>query len=129
MFLFNSALAEETAAETTSFLGEVLARFSDLGATGWITIFTMVVLGAIVIGMSVSRKTWNAKSLAFAALSIALSFILSYIKIFRMPNSGSVTLASMLPVILISYRQQAVSLKILNEVVVNVVFRKVVPFD
>lgn len=100
MFLFSTAFAEEAAAESTSLVSEVLGRFSDLGATGWITIFTLVVLAAIVIGMSVSRKTWNAKSLAFAALSIALSFILSYIKIFRMPNSGSVTLASMLPLML-----------------------------
>lgn len=100
MFLFSTAFAEESAAESTSLVSEVLSRFSDLGATGWITIFTLVVLAAIVIGMSVSRKTWNAKSLAFAALSIALSFILSYIKIFRMPNSGSVTLASMLPLML-----------------------------
>ena len=100
MFLFSTAFAEESAAESTSVISEVLGRFSDLGATGWITIFTLVVLAAIVIGMSVSRKTWNAKSLAFAAQSIALSFILSYIKIFRMPNSGSVTLASMLPLML-----------------------------
>lgn len=100
MFLFSTAFAEESAAESTSLVSEVLGRFSDLGATGWITIFTLLVLTAIIIGMSVSRKTWNAKSLAFAALSIALSFILSYIKIFRMPNSGSVTLASMLPLML-----------------------------
>ena len=100
MFLFSTAFAEESAAESTSLVSEVLGRFSDLGATGWITIFTLLVLTAIVIGMSVSRKTWNAKSLAFAALSIALSFILSYIKIFRMSNSGSVTLASMLPLML-----------------------------
>lgn len=100
MFLFSTAFAEESASESTSLVSEVLGRFSDLGATGWITIFTLLVLAAIVIGMSVSRKTWNAKSLAFAALSIALSFILSYIKIFRMPNSGSVTLASMLPLML-----------------------------
>lgn len=100
MFLFSTAFAEESAAKSTSLVSEVLGRFSDLGTTGWITIFTLVVLAAIVIGMSVSRKTWNAKSLAFAALSIALSFILSYIKIFRMPNSGSVTLASMLPLML-----------------------------
>ncbi len=100
MFLYSTALAEESATESTSFLGEVLGRFGDLGTTGWITLFTLIVLVAIMIGMSVSRKTWNAKSLAFAALSIALSFVLSYIKIFRMPNSGSVTLASMLPLML-----------------------------
>lgn len=100
MFLIPTALAEEAAGESTSFLSEVLGRFGDLGATGWITIFTLLVLTAIIIGLSVSRKTWTAKSLAYAALSIALSFILSYIKIWRMPNSGSVTLASMLPLML-----------------------------
>lgn len=100
MFLYSTALAEETAEESTSFLSEVLGRFSELGATGWITIFTLVILAAIMIGMSVSRKTWTAKSMAYAALSIALAFVLSYIKIWRMPNSGSVTLASMLPLML-----------------------------
>lgn len=100
MFLYSTALAEETAEESTSFLSEVLGRFSELGATGWITIFALVILAAIMVGMSVSRKTWTAKSMAYAALSIALAFVLSYIKIWRMPNSGSVTLASMLPLML-----------------------------
>ena len=100
MFLYSTALAEETAEESTSFLSEVLGRFSELGTTGWITIFTLVILAAIMVGMSVSRKTWTAKSMAYAALSIALAFVLSYIKIWRMPNSGSVTLASMLPLML-----------------------------
>ena len=100
MNLFPTALAEEAAAESPSFLSEVLSRFSELGATGWITIFTIIILAAIMVGMSVSRKTWTAKSMAYAALSVALAFVLSYIKIWRMPNSGSVTLASMLPLML-----------------------------
>lgn len=105
MNLFSAAIAEEAAEvveEKTSFLSEVLGRFGDLGTTGWITLITMIVLVAIMIGMSVSRKTWTAKSLAYAALSIALSFVLSYVKMFRMPQSGSVTLASMLPIMLFS---------------------------
>lgn len=102
MFLFNSALAEEAAEESKSFLQEVLGRFSDLGATGWITLITMLVLVAIMISMSVSRKTWTAKSMAYAALSIALAFVLSYVKMFEMPQGGSVTLASMLPIMLFS---------------------------
>ncbi len=100
MFLYSTALAEETAEESTSFLSEVLGRFSELGATGWITIFTLVILAAIMVGMSVSRKTWTAKSMAYAALSIALAFVLSYIKIWRTHISGSVSLASMLPLML-----------------------------
>lgn len=102
MFLYSTALAEEAAAESASFLSDVLSRFGELGTTGWITLFTLIILAAIMVGMSVSRKTWTAKSMAYAALSIALSFVLSYIKIWRMPNSGSVTLASMLPLMLFS---------------------------
>ena len=102
MNLFPTALAEEAAEESTSFLSELLERLSDLGATGWITLFTLIILAAIMVGMSISRKTWTAKSLAYAALSIALAFVLSYVKLFRMPNSGSVTLASMLPLMLFS---------------------------
>lgn len=105
MNLFSAAIAEEAAEvveEKTSFLSEVLGRFGDLGTTGWITLITMIVLVAIMIGMSVSRKTWTAKSLAYAALSIALSFVLSYVKMFEMPQGGSVTLASMLPIMLFS---------------------------
>lgn len=102
MFLYATALAEESAEAQSSFLTDLLGRMSDLGTTGWITLFTLIILAAIIIAMSVSRKTWNAKSLAYAALSIALSFVLSYIKLFRMPQGGSVTLASMLPLMLFS---------------------------
>lgn len=102
MFLYATALAEEAAEESTSFLTDLLGRLNDLGATGWITLFTLIILAAIMAGMSISRKTWTAKSLAYAALSIALAFVLSYVKLFRMPNSGSVTLASMLPLMLFS---------------------------
>ena len=102
MFLYATALAEEAAEESTSFLTDLLGRLNDLGATGWITLFTLIILAAIMAGMSISRKTWTAKSLAYAALSIALAFVLSYVQLFRMPNSGSVTLASMLPLMLFS---------------------------
>ena len=100
MFLYSVALAEETAEQNPTFLSEALKLFADLGATGWITLFTLIILAAIMVGMSISRKTWTAKALAYAALSIALAFVLSYVKIWRMPNSGSVTLASMLPLML-----------------------------
>lgn len=125
MFLFSHAMAEEIAsvsniveAETSSPLAEEIATVSDivaagtadpstplerfdvLGPTGWITVISLIVLVAIMIGMSITRKTWTAKSLAYAALSIALSFVLSYVKMFEMPQGGSVTLASMLPIML-----------------------------
>ncbi|MBO4252264.1 MAG: energy-coupled thiamine transporter ThiT [Clostridia bacterium] len=43
------------------------------------------------------------KSIAFAGVSIAIAFALSYIKLFSLPQGGSVTLASMLPLIIYAY--------------------------
>ena len=43
------------------------------------------------------------KALTTSALMIALAFILSNIKLFEMPQGGSVTLFSMLPIVLLGY--------------------------
>ena len=51
--------------------------------------------------MTADNKT---KSLVYGALCIALSFALSYVKLFSMPMGGSVTLCSMLPLMVYSYR-------------------------
>ncbi len=45
----------------------------------------------------------DAKSAAYAGVTLALSFALSYVRLFRMPDGGSVTLASMLPLMIYSY--------------------------
>lgn len=46
---------------------------------------------------------WTTKELTTAALCIGLSFLLSFIKLFSMPNGGSITPASMLPLLAFSY--------------------------
>lgn len=46
----------------------------------------------------------NTRLLAESGLMIALASILSLIKIFALPYGGSVTLCSMLPILLIAYR-------------------------
>lgn len=51
--------------------------------------------------MTNSNKT---RSLVYAALCIALSFALSYVKLFSMPMGGSITLCSMLPLMWYAYR-------------------------
>ena len=61
-----------------------------------------VVLAAMVAALMISKKRvkWNASMIAKAAVCVALSYILSMIKLFRMPMGGSVTLVSSLPLIL-----------------------------
>ena len=55
------------------------------------------------------RSNTNVSRLAECAVMLALSFALSYAKIFEMPMGGSVTIASMLPVILIGIKYGTVT--------------------
>ena len=50
-----------------------------------------------------SSKENNTKSLTYAGICIAVSYALSYIKLFDGPQGSSVTLLSMLPILLYSY--------------------------
>ena len=70
-----------------------------------IAILASVVLffAGVVVGLSeretVQRKT-DVRALTYGAICVAMSFVLSYIKMFSAPQGGSVTLASMLPIML-----------------------------
>lgn len=66
----------------------------------------LVVVAALVALFCGRRvdKAEHTRSIAYAGVCIALAFALSYIKLFSMPQGGSVTLASMLPIMLYSCR-------------------------
>ena len=49
------------------------------------------------------RKGFDTRTIAYAAVCIAMSFALSYISIVKMPYGGSITPASLLPLMLFSY--------------------------
>lgn len=49
--------------------------------------------------------TFDAKVIARAGICVALSFALSFVTIFRLPQGGMVTLASALPVMLFAYAE------------------------
>ena len=55
--------------------------------------------------MFFGRKTggFDTKAIAFSGVSVALSFVLSYIKLWEMPQGGSITLVSMLPIMIFAY--------------------------
>lgn len=63
-------------------------------------------IAGIVVGVldreTVSHKT-DVRQLTYGAICIAMAFVLSYIKLFSMPLGGSITLASMLPIMLYAY--------------------------
>ena len=49
------------------------------------------------------KKGFDSKSISYAAICIAMSFALSYLSIFKLPQGGSVTIASLLPLMIYSY--------------------------
>lgn len=66
---------------------------------------TAVVVAAIALLALLLDKPakYDSRSLTYAAVCIAASFALSYVKFFSLPQGGSVTFASMLPLMLYAY--------------------------
>ncbi|NQT08126.1 energy-coupled thiamine transporter ThiT [Candidatus Bathyarchaeota archaeon] len=48
---------------------------------------------------------FDTKVLAEVSVLVALSLVLNFIKVYQLPQGGSITLASMVPVLLISFRR------------------------
>ncbi|MDE7439005.1 MAG: energy-coupled thiamine transporter ThiT [Clostridia bacterium] len=64
----------------------------------------IIAIVAIAVLTDMKNKTrFDSRCIALAGICIALSFALSYIKMFSLPQGGSVTLASLLPVMLFAY--------------------------
>ena len=65
-----------------------------------------VIVFTIAIALLLGRKDktpFTTRSISMAGVTVALSFCLSYIKLWDMPTGGSVTLVSLLPIMLFSY--------------------------
>ena len=76
----------------------------------WIIIAAVVILiaGALILFRAMRKKhdlqsSWTIRELSMAAMCLALAFLLSFIRIFALPQGGSVTPASMLPIMLFAY--------------------------
>ncbi len=81
----------------------MFSKFADITPLVWSILAGIVLIGILLYVASRTQKRWNARMLANAAMCIALSFILSYIRLYKMPQGGSITLASMLPIFLFAY--------------------------
>ena len=69
-------------------------------------ISAVILVAAIAVPAILLDKNstgWDTRSLTFAAVCVAMSFALSYIRIVKMPFGGSITFASMLPLMLFAY--------------------------
>ncbi len=79
-------------------MSEWFAKLAEVQWYTWLVIAALALFGALLL--LAGRKTkWNSRQIAYASMVIAISFVLSYIRLWRMPQGGSITLLSMLPVI------------------------------
>lgn len=63
-------------------------------------VFMVLIIGFYILGDK--RDFSDTKSLVYGAIALALAYALSYVKFFRMPQGGSITFASMLPLLVYS---------------------------
>ena len=66
-------------------------------------VLVAVIVALAVLGGDKDDNGYDARALTYGAICVAMAFALSYIKFFSLPQGGSVTFASMLPIILYSY--------------------------
>ena len=78
------------------------AKFSSAALYVGATVLSVGAIAAAFI-FDKNKTPFSAKVIARAGVCIALSFALSYVKIFSMPQGGSITLASMLPIMLFGF--------------------------
>lgn len=103
--MISGAMAEEAAeaTETVPAWGqELLTKFTETPVTLWISLLVVLALSVVLLVIGKTSRTWDARMIAFGAISVSLSFVLSCIRLFRMPQGGSVTPGSMLPIMLFS---------------------------
>lgn len=87
------------------FLTNMFGDLTEIPLWGWAMLAVLLAGGvAAFLRIRGSQKTvWTTKMLAVGAVCIALSTVLSAIKLYSMPNGGSITPASMLPLMLFAY--------------------------
>ena len=81
---------------------EMFEKFAEIPVATGITLVLIAIFGVVTM-CTIAKVKWDAKMLAYGALCIAISFVLSYIRLLHMPQGGSITPASMLPVMMFAY--------------------------
>ena len=100
------AEAEEEAEEAKSWTD---TAFEEFGKTKWyvyVVIALLAVLGVVgtIAVKNTDKSRMSTRVMSEGAMMIALATVLSLIKLWEMPYGGSVTMFSMLPIVLMSYR-------------------------
>ena len=96
------AVAEEAVEEAAEEAPAASPVFKKLVELPWYTIAIVIALlvAGVILAVGSKKNHWNSHRIAMGAMCIAIAFVLSCIRLFRMPQGGSITPASMLPLVL-----------------------------
>lgn len=89
-------------------MSEIFSKLFDVEPRAWITVLIVALISIIgLVYLSKDKQntfssTLRTKKLVYGGICISISFILSYIRLFHLPQGGSITPASMFPLVLYS---------------------------
>lgn len=77
----------------------------DVSSEVGLYMFTILVVAAVIVPTFIFGKKHvsDTKSIVYGAMCIAMSFALSYIRFLELPQGGSITFASLVPMMVYSY--------------------------
>ncbi len=82
---------------------KVFGKILEITPGAW-AFMVAIILGAFLLSRVLKDKEkFNTKTLTYGSICIALSFVLSYIRLYRFPQGGSITLGSMIPIMFFAY--------------------------
>lgn len=83
------------------YYGDIAEYYPNANLVGMIvSAVVFMVIMVVLWFVGDKRKMSDTRSIVYGAISIALSFALSYAKLFKLPQGGSVTFASLLPLMI-----------------------------
>lgn len=88
----------------SQWLQSAFKKFPEFPVWGWCVVAVLLVLGiGLLLGSRGKKNVWTTKMISVGAICMALSSVLSLIRLWRMPMGGSITPASMLPLLIFAY--------------------------
>jgi thiamine transporter len=81
----------------------MFAKLAEVSPIIWVALGCVLLIAGIVFVIARNKRRWTVHMLVAGAVCLALSFVLSYIRLYRMPQGGSITPASMLPIMIFAY--------------------------
>lgn len=79
------------------WFSNLIEKAAEVPIWMWAIVVAIAIMGGLVLYLR--GKKFTARTLAMGALSVALAFILSSLTVFKMQNGGSITPASMFPIL------------------------------